>query len=661
MKTRTFYYWGIILTLLFGMLLTPTTSQALPSAGAISGTTTYSGSYDTNHEVLVSAHLNPDAEPVASVHILGPGAYTLEDLPDGTYYISAFLDIHDREEGPPEFGEPYGWYDANHDSNPDAVVVSGGNVSGIDIAIQDIDSEYIQGTVCYLGGVTGPGPLDVGLHTNPADPPVTSLRVSLPCDEYIFSGGPTGTYYISVFYDVNDSSGPPDPGEPLGWYDANGNGSPDPLIYTGEVITNVNITLGGIHYVDFSATGEDDGTSWADAFTDLQDALTAAQPGEEIWVASGTYFPGTTRDASFVLPKGVAVYGGFSGSENYRNQRNMRANLTVLSGEIGDSNTKADNAYHVVTTASTYENPLDASTVLDGFTITGGYANLEAGQAEKGGGFLNNYGSPTLVNLNFIDNYALNHGGALATQYNSIPLVVVNCTFSGNSATNNAGGIGNLSQIKVINSTFYGNSGGNGGGIVNLSGSQAEIYNSILWGNPGGEIMLQGDAVVTATYSIVQNGFAAGEHILTNDPLFADENGPDDVLGTLDDDLRLQAGSPALDAGDNTQLPADAADSNGNGNTAEALPWEFEGDVRTLDNPAPDSGNGTAPIVDIGADERTGLADISGLSIASAPSAPLLGETVQFAARALNGTQVSYAWDFGDGDLEDGPLPTHRY
>jgi len=148
---------------------------------------------------------------------------------------------------------------------------------------------------------------------------------------------------------------------------------------------------------------------------------------------------------------------------------------------------------------------------------------------------------------------------------------------------------------------------------------------------------------------------------LTNDPLFADADGPDDVLGTLDDNLRLQAGSPALDAGDNTQLPADAADSNGNGNTAEALPWEFEGDVRTLDNPAPDSGNGTAPIVDIGADERTGLADISGLSIASAPSAPLLGETVQFAARALNGTQVSYAWDFGDGDLEDGPLPTHRY
>jgi hypothetical protein len=414
--------------------------------------------------------------------------------------------------------------------------------------------------------------------------------------------------------------------------------------------------------VDFSATGEADGTSWADAFPDLQDALSIAQPGEEIWVAAGAYFPGTTREASFVLPHGVAVYGGFGGSESFRNQRNIRTNLTVLSGEIGNPAAKTDNTYHVVTTASTYENPVDAGTILDGFTITGGYADLEAGYTEKGGGFLSNFGAPTLVNLNFVDNYALNGGGALAVQFNPDPVVVANCTFSGNQTNYNAGGLANYEgHVKVINSTFTGNSGANGGGIVNLSGSHAEIYNSILWGNPGGQIALQGDAVVTATYSLVEGGFASGEHILTDDPLFVDADGPDNVLGTLDDNLHLQAGSPALDAGDNNQLPADLADSNGNGNTAEPLPLDFEGDARTLDDPAPDSGHGTPPFADLGADERADATAISGLSLASVSDTPLVDETIQFAARALVGTQVSYTWDFGDGSSANGPLPEHSY
>jgi hypothetical protein len=159
----------------------------------------------------------------------------------------------------------------------------------------------------------------------------------------------------------------------------------------------------------------------------------------------------------------------------------------------------------------------------------------------------------------------------------------------------------------------------------------------------------------------MEGGFSGGKQILTDNPLFADADGPDGIAGSWDDDLRLQAGSPALDAGDNTQLPADAADSNGNGSTAEVLPLDFEGDTRRLDDPAADSGNGTAPLVDMGADERAEADAISGLRIAAAPGAPLLGETIQFAARALNGTQVSYAWDFGDGNSGDGPLPVHSY
>ena len=159
MNIKVIIYRAGLLLLLIGLIFPTSASFAMPKSGAVSGTTSYSGSYDPDHEVLVAAHLNPESEPVASVHTLGPGDYSLDGLSDGIYYISAFLDIHDRGDGPPEFGEPLGWYDFNEDGTPDPVTVSGGDITGIDILIADIDSEYIQGTVCYLGGVDGPGPL----------------------------------------------------------------------------------------------------------------------------------------------------------------------------------------------------------------------------------------------------------------------------------------------------------------------------------------------------------------------------------------------------------------------------------------------------------------------------------------------------------------------
>jgi predicted outer membrane repeat protein len=650
-----------ILGLLVGVIITPFASQAAPQAGTVSGTATYEGSHNPDHEVLVAAHLNVNSEPVASVHIWGPGGYALVDLPDGSYYVSAFLDIHDRGEGPPEFGEPYGWYDSNGDGNPDPVTVSGGDISGIDILMEDITDEYIQGTACYLGGINGLGSLEVALHPDPGAPPHVSQYLSKPCDEYIFHGGPPGTYYVSLLYDVNDSGGPPDPGEPIGWYDANGDGNPDPIVYTGNVITDVNITIGGIHYVDFSAVGNDVGTSWENAYHNLQDALTAAEPGEEIWVASGIYTPGFTREASFVLKHGVAVYGGFNGTETYRSQRNWRANTTVLSGEIGNPSIKTDNVYHVVQTESTYQNPVDETTILDGFTIMGGYADGLNNPIDKGGGFLNEYGYPTLVNLNFIDNYALNHGGAIASQYNDQPLTVINSTFSGNSATHNAGGIANIARVVVVNCSFISNSGNNGGGIVGISSSRTEIHNTILWGNQGSEIALQGTSVATATYSIVEGGFPGGTHILTDAPLFVDADGPDDVYGTLDDDLHLQANSPAIDAGDNTALLADVADSNGNGNTIETTPFDIDGTNRLINEPTvPDTGNGSSPLVDMGADEFAVPLAIAGLSAATS-SPTLLGETMLFSARVISGTHITYDWDFGDSASGTSSLPVHTY
>ena len=119
--------------------------------------------------------------------------------------------------------------------------------------------------------------------------------------------------------------------------------------------------MAGVVYVKAGATGSQNGLSWTNAYVDLQAALATAQSGDEIWVAAGTYKPttGTLRTKSFVMPAGVALYGGFAGGETARNQRDWAANMTLLSGDIGAQGNATDNSYHVVVGAN--------NTVLDGF------------------------------------------------------------------------------------------------------------------------------------------------------------------------------------------------------------------------------------------------------------------------------------------------------
>ena len=104
-----------------------------------------------------------------------------------------------------------------------------------------------------------------------------------------------------------------------------------------------------------SGAGAKDGSSWADACGEAEfRTKLAGAPGNgatEFWVAAGTYNPtdGTDRSVSFVLKTGVALYGGFGGTETARTQRNAAGNVTTLSGNIGDPASGADNSYHVVT------------------------------------------------------------------------------------------------------------------------------------------------------------------------------------------------------------------------------------------------------------------------------------------------------------------------
>jgi autotransporter family porin len=89
----------------------------------------------------------------------------------------------------------------------------------------------------------------------------------------------------------------------------------------------------GVIYVNAAANGANDGTSWRDAFTDLQDALAVAASGDQIWVASGMYFPNTV--GAFELVDGTSLYGGFAGWEDALEDRDWKENETILTSEAG--------------------------------------------------------------------------------------------------------------------------------------------------------------------------------------------------------------------------------------------------------------------------------------------------------------------------------------
>ncbi|MDP1546374.1 MAG: choice-of-anchor Q domain-containing protein [Anaerolineales bacterium] len=250
---------------------------------------------------------------------------------------------------------------------------------------------------------------------------------------------------------------------------------------------------GNIIYVDKDASGAFDGTSWTDAYKKLQNALAAASSGDQIWVAEGAYYPdagqnhiNNDRTETFQLINGVAIYGGFAGTETLLSQRDPAANLTILSGDIDKDDTDTNgngiiepadgdaiagsNAYHVVTGGGT-----NNTAILDGFVITAGHAN-GASPDSNGGGMSNNSSSPTLASLTFIGNTATNAGG----MYNvSSSPTLTNVTFSDNFGSFYGGGMYNssFSSPTLTNVTFSGNSAGIGGGMSNNVSSSPALTN----------------------------------------------------------------------------------------------------------------------------------------------------------------------------------------
>lgn len=287
---------------------------------------------------------------------------------------------------------------------------------------------------------------------------------------------------------------------------------------------------GPICRVTTSGTIGGNGSDWAAQAMALQTTLITSGC-TEVWVAAGTYTPGTARSTSFHIVSGVAVYGGFSGTETARSQRNPAANLTTLSGEIGAAG-NSDNSYSVVLLDSFWDhNSITASTVLDGFIISGGNAN-DSSLGHSGGGLYCKGGgsgldcSPTLSNLTFSGNSAIGTGGAM---YNSgvgggiSSPILNNVTFSGNSAGGNGGAMYNNAYIgtsspSLSNVTFSDNSStsGYGGAMYNYgsSGTSSPILSNVTFsGNSapnggGGAMYNRGDSSGTSSPSLANVTFS---------------------------------------------------------------------------------------------------------------------------------------------------------
>lgn len=286
------------------------------------------------------------------------------------------------------------------------------------------------------------------------------------------------------------------------------------LIVNAESITE---TKGTIIYVDQDATGSEDGSSWQNAFTNLQDALQVAVAPQQIWVAGGLYKPTNSNDREifFNLKSGVHLFGGFTGDETVLEEREATNPPTVLSGDLlGNDDVDAlgvrrsfatslddpktiDNSYHVVAC-----NGITSITNLDSFTITAGHANDESSIHGSGAGIVVYECGQNLrmSNIKIIGNSAYN-GGAMYNQGSS-PMMM-NLTIHKNRAFTSGGGVFNSTNTNptIRETSIRGNLAVYGGGIYNYMNSNT-IANSLFSGN-----------VATQAGGAVYNYFSSGEYV----------------------------------------------------------------------------------------------------------------------------------------------------
>lgn len=420
-----------------------------------------------------------------------------------------------------------------------------------------------------------------------------------------------------------------------------------------------------------AASGAGNGTSWADAYPKLQDALTAAVAGDEIWVATGVYYPDErsgqpdgSSSSTFALKVSVPLYGGFEGTETLSTERDPAINPTVLSGDIGqddlstDGNHIAESSSQIVgTNASTVVQFITGTgTVrLDGFIVTAGYGS------STGGGLYVTRPGLTVANCRFIGNRATNGGAANVSQNSAVftrcefsgnsatyggaaylngrGTLLSHCVFSGNNASQRGGAVYAGNQIFAVNCLFHsntavsvggawnnansfgspgaitqctmvGNSAYSGGGAYYSESGQTALRNSIIWGNiaTGTSVAVRasiyGSLPTVSHCDVAGSGgsgawnSSAGSNLggnLDANPHFLGISSPSDpTLAFLP-----TVGSPVINAGLASNLPADSTDLDGDGDLTETIPVDLAGGPRLV-GAAPDMGvfeTGSGPAV----------------------------------------------------------------
>lgn len=375
-------------------------------------------------------------------------------------------------------------------------------------------------------------------------------------------------------------------------------------------------------YVDADATGNADGSSWSNAYVYLQDALSAASNGDEIWVAEGIYYPDEGanktnggRSQYFTLISGVSIYGGFNGTESNKNQSSPTQNVSILSGDIDkDGILDDENSYHVL-----YTSGLSANVTVDGFIIQHGYAN--SSQSKQDGSGLYNYKTRDYLTISdciFSDNYSKRRGTILndVGSYSSLTTTFLNCIFK-NNVSKNGGAVHNYGRSangecapQFISCLFYGNTATvRGGAVHSWAGNNGEsnpvftnctfynnnasfegdaikssknthsyLTNCILWQNGTDEFINSTSNGYTTITNCIINLSSYPTNTTDNgnnsdsDPLFED---------AANADFRLQDSSPAINAGTKS---ADLDGSGSGTSTIEDIAQDLQGLPRIDDD-----------------------------------------------------------------------------
>ncbi|GAB5523778.1 MAG: hypothetical protein Roseis2KO_16500 [Roseivirga sp.] len=357
------------------------------------------------------------------------------------------------------------------------------------------------------------------------------------------------------------------------------------LLFTFSFVAQSQVVV----RVDPQATGAGDGSSWTDAYTTLQAAIDGAETagGGEVWVKSGTYTPttGTDRSARITLKDGVSLYGGFAGSETMRSERDARANVTFLSGEIGSATTNTDNSINILNVESTSQDNR-----IDGFAVRDGYTDSSIASPSIGAVYIRD-GAITITNCAFFSNTSTFGAGPAIYSSNSAvhlenilvfdnvgpgdgavflgtgsatpKMTIINNRFYNNSTSHaSAAGLYVNGPVDLINNTFYNNiSGGFGGALALASLHAKNVHNNIFWANSGTQVS------VPTGPTILTNNIFQGLTVANNfdfDPLFED---------AANGDFNLQLCSPAINKGVNDKLPESLTED------AEGNPRIFGGTV----------------------------------------------------------------------------------